>query len=292
MQESEGTSGRWIDETLHDDFRFALRAERVLHESRTDHQHLVIFENASFGRVLMLDGIVQLSECDEFIYHEMLTHVPLFAHGAPADILIIGGGDGGVLREALKHQSVRRGTLCEIDRGVVDLSQKYFPAISAGAFDDPRSELVIADGTRFVAETEARYDVIIVDSTDPVGPGQALFTHQFYSDCKRCLKSGGVLVTQNGLPFHQGDQLRQSVGSFRQLFADASAYLMVNASYVSGPMALGWASDDVSLRHVPLDALRTRYRECGLATRCYTPEVHQAAFALPPYVQDLVVPAA
>jgi spermidine synthase len=142
-----------------------------------------------------------------------MSHVPLFAHGRAKRALIVGGGDGGVLREALKHPELEEVTLCEIDRGVIDLCRQYFPEISAGAYDHPRARIVIADGTKFVAETGDRFDVIMVDSTDPVGPGAVLFTREFYAGCQRCLKPGGLLVTQNGLPFLQAGELTQSISS-------------------------------------------------------------------------------
>ena len=205
---------RWVEETLHRGFRVRLKADRVLFDSETEHQHLVIFENEDFGRVMMLDHVVQLATKDDFIYHEMMAHVPLFAHGRAKKALIIGGGDGGVLREALKHPELEDVTLCEIDRSVLTLCREHFPDISAGAYDDPRTRIVIADGTKFVAETDDRFDVIMVDSTDPIGPGAVLFTREFYTGCRRCLKPGGILVTQNGLPFLQADELKESVGYF------------------------------------------------------------------------------
>jgi spermidine synthase len=279
----------FIEETLHEDFRVGLRAAKVLAEIKTEHQHLIIFENPTFGTMMMLDGVVQLATADEFVYHEMMAHVPLFAHGAAKDVLIIGGGDGGVLREVLKHPEVESATLCEIDQSVIELALEHFPKISDGAFDHPKAKVVIADGTKFVAETEQRFDVIIVDSTDPIGPGAVLFTREFYTNCKRCLKPGGLLVTQNGLPFVQAGELRQSVGYFRELFADAWAYLMTNATYFGGMIALGWASDDASLRKVPLSELESRFAKARIATRYYRPDVHQAAFALPTFVRELVV---
>lgn len=281
----------WIDETLHSGFRIRLKADRVLFDSQTEHQHLIVFENPTFGRMLMLDGVIQLAELDEFIYHEMMAHVPLIAHGRPRRVLIVGGGDGGVLREALKHETVEQATLCEIDRAVIDLARTHFPAVSDGAFDDPRAEVVIADGTRFVAETEQRFDVILVDSTDPIGPGAALFTPEFYADCRRALAEGGVLVTQNGLPFVQGPELARSVAHFRELFADAWAYLATTPTYVGGPMSFGWASDDASLRRHGLPALTGRVASAGLTPRYYSAEVHAAAFALPGYVRSLVAPS-
>lgn len=280
---------RWVEETLHRGFRARLRADRVLFDSQTELQHLIIFETPDFGRVMMLDGVVQLSTKDEFVYHEMMSHVPLFAHGRAAKALIIGGGDGGVLREALKHPELESVTLCEIDRGVIDLCREHFPEISAGAYDDPRTRIVIADGTKFVAETDERFDVIMVDSTDPIGPGAVLFTKQFYADCARSLKPGGLLVTQNGLPFLQAPELQQSVGFFRELFGDASAYLASTPSYFGGPMSYGWATDNKKLRRHRRKRIERRYQKAGaFPTRYWRPDVHVAAFALPTYIRDLV----
>ena len=255
---------RWVEETLHRGFRVRLKADRVLFDSETEHQHLVIFENEDFGRVMMLDSMVQLATKDDFVYHEMMAHVPLFAHGRAKKALIIGGGDGGVLREALKHPELEDVTLCEIDRSVLNLCREHFPDISAGAYDDPRTRIVIADGTKFVAETDDRFDVIMIDSTDPIGPGAVLFTREFYAGCRRCLKPGGILVTQNGLPFLQADELRESVGYFRDLFRDAFAYLATTPSYFGGPMSFGWATDDTEAR-------RTASTPSSAATRMPAP---------------------
>ena len=270
---------RWVEETLHRGFRTRLKAERVLFDSETEHQHLIIFETLEFGRVMMLDGVVQLSTKDEFVYHEMMAHVPLFAHGKAKRALIVGGGDGGVLREALKHPELKQVTLCEIDRSVIDLCREHFPDISAGAYDDPRTRIVIADGTKFVAETDDRFDVIMVDSTDPIGPGAVLFTKEFYTDCAKALKPGGILVTQNGLPFLQAGELTQSVGFFRGLFKDAYAFLATTPSYFGGPMSYGWASDNPKLRHRKVGRIERRYQEAGsFPTRYWRPDVHVAAF--------------
>jgi spermidine synthase len=280
---------RWIEETLHRGFRCRLKADRILFDSETEHQRLIIFENEDFGRVMMLDNVVQLATKDDFIYHEMMAHVPLFAHGGVRKALIVGGGDGGVLREVLRHPEVKNATLCEIDRSVIDLCRQHFPDISAGAFDDKRTEIVIADGTKFVAETEMRFDVIMVDSTDPIGPGAVLFTREFYANCRRCLAPGGILVTQNGLPFLQADELKQSISYFRGLFDDASAYLATTPSYFGGPMSFGWATDDAKLREHKRKKIEKRYERAGaFRTRYWRPDVHVAAFALPTYIRDLV----
>ncbi len=281
-----------MDETLHPGIRQSLRADRILHSEKTDHQDLVIFENPDFGRVLMLDGVVQTTEGDEYIYHEMLAHPPILAQMASAGrcerILIIGGGDGGCLREVLRHPNVA-ATLVEIDAGVVDLCRRYLPAHSAGAFDSHRANMLIADGAKYVAETAERYDVIIVDSTDPVGPGAVLFAGEFYADCKRCLTPGGVLITQNGVPFLQGGELTSSYRHFAKLFQDATFYLMPVPTYNGGFMALGWATDNSALRKMSVDQISSAYDAAELDTRYFNPEIFAAAFALPNDIRRLMV---
>src|SRR5215470_1998250 len=173
---------RWIPETLFDDLgiRMTYAAERVLHETRTEHQHLVLFEHKFFGKVLMLDGATQVTSRDEFVYHEMMTHVPIFAHGRAREVLIVGGGDCGIAEEVLKHKAVRRVTQVEIDASVVEFSKEHFPEFTKPVFADKRFHSVIADGMDYVATTNRRFDVIIVDSTDPMGPGKILFSEKFY----------------------------------------------------------------------------------------------------------------
>jgi spermidine synthase len=278
----------WSEEILHDDFRVKLKIDRVLYDSETEHQRLKLFENATFGRVLTLDSIVQTTEADEFIYHEMMAHLPILAHGRAKRVLIIGGGDGGMAEEVLKHNSVEHVTMVEIDAGVVEFSKQYLPNICKGAFDDTRLNLVIADGAKFVAETEERFDVAIIDSTDPVGPGEVLFTETFYGNAKRCLNEGGVIATQNGVPFLQSDELTNTLAAFRKLFRDACAYMATIPTYAGGPMAFGWGTDDETLREVSEETLAERFKAAGIETRYYTPAVHKAAFALPPYIQDMI----
>lgn len=277
----------WIREPLHNGWAQTLRADEVLYDSATDHQRLKVFQNAIFGRVLTLDDVVQTTEGDNFIYHEMLTHVPILAHGAAKRVCIVGGGDGGMAREVLRHQSVEHVTMVEIDAGVVEFSKEYLPALSDGAFDDPRLNLVIMDGADFMRETEGGFDVIIVDSTDPIGPGEVLFTDTFYGHAKRALTPGGILVTQNGVPFMQGDELTNTMRAFQALFTDATCYLATIPTYAGGPMALGWGTDG-DARQVPLETLQTRFAAAGISTDYYTPEVHKGAFALPVYVLKLM----
>lgn len=277
----------WVRESLHPDYAQSLRVDAVLYDSETTHQRLKVFRNGTFGRVLTLDDVVQTTEGDNFIYHEMLTHVPILAHGAVRRVLIVGGGDGGMAREVLRHRSVSHVTMVEIDAGVVEFSKEYLPMLSAGAFDDPRLELVIADGADFMRKTAGGYDVIIVDSTDPIGPGEVLFTDTFYGHAKRALTPGGILVTQNGVPFLQGDELTNSLRTFKALFTDWGCYLATVPTYAGGPMAFGWGTDGAA-RDVPLEVLEDRFAAAGIAPDYYTPEVHKAAFALPGYVKKLL----
>ena len=280
---------RWIAETLFDDlgFRMSYRVDNVLSETQTAHQHLVLFENPFFGKMLMLDGATQISKKDEFIYQEMMSHVPLFAHGNATDVLIIGGGDCGIAEEVLKHKTVKRLTQVEIDAKVVEFAKEHFPEFTGPGFADKRFESVIDDGMRYVARTTRRFDVIIIDSTDPQGPGKVLFSRKFYAACRGCMHKGGVMVTQNGVPMFQPRELAATIGKFRRLFADGGCYIAAIPTYVGGHMAMGWATDDRRLRQTPVKTLAARYRKAGsFPTKYWTPEVHAAAFALPRFIAD------
>jgi spermidine synthase len=278
----------WFEEQLHPGLSQRLSMDRVLFREKTEHQDLVIFENRVFGRVLALDGVVQTTEGDEFIYHEMLSHVPILAHGAASRVLIIGGGDGGMAREALKHPGIDEVTMVEIDPSVVELCRAHLPSISAGAFDNPRFKLVIADGAKFVEETDARWDVIIIDSTDPLGPGEVLFSERFYRGCKRCLTPGGILVTQNGVPYVQGAEVTNSHQRMSPHFSDVWFYVAPVPTYQGGHMAFGWATDQAAHRAATASVVSERFRRAGFDTRYYTPEVHVASFALPANILKLL----
>jgi spermidine synthase len=282
---------RWISETLFEQsgFRMSYEVDRVLYEERTQHQDLVLFENKQFGKMLMLDGATQVTTRDEFIYHEMMSHVPILAHGKAKSVLIIGGGDCGIAEEVLKHKSVKSLTQVEIDASVIEFSKKHFPEFTRPAFRDKRFDSVIDDGMKFVATTKQRFDVIIVDSTDPQGPGAVLFTKKFYAACKDCMAPGGVMVTQNGVPFLQPDELVSSVGIFKSLFADAACYVAAIPTYVGGHMAMGWAAKDKKLRQHTANTIAARYKKAGtFKTKYWTPDVHVAAFALPRFIAEHV----
>ena len=276
----------WFDETLHSGYHQGFRVKEVLFESKTEHQHLVIFESVDFGRVMALDGVIQTTERDEFVYHEMLAHVPLFAHGAAKDVLIIGGGDGGLLREVLRHPEIERAVQVEIDQAVIDMCVEYLPRHSNGAYENPKAEIVIGDGIDYVRNCDRQFDVILSDSTDPIGPGEVLFTSPFYEGIKRCLKPGGVFAAQNGVAFMQPDEVSTTHKRLSPLFDDCHFYAAAVPTYVGGIMTFAWASDNAALRCVPAETIAQRVKDSGIKTRYYTPALHSGSFALPQYILD------
>jgi spermidine synthase len=275
-------------ETLYDAYGQTFRIDERLYEIKTDYQHLIIFHNAFCGRVMVLDGVVQTTEKDEFIYHEMMAHVPIFAFGQARRVLIIGGGDGGMLREVTRHREVEQITLVEIDRQVIDICRTHLPNHSQGAFDDPRVHIVIEDGFNFVRTSHDRFDVIISDSTDPIGPGEALFKEDFYAYCKRCLTPGGLLVTQNGVAFMQLEEVKTTSRRLSRVFDDWHFYTAAVPTYIGGVMTFAWATDNRALRETDIETLKARYQASSIETRYYNPEIHRAAFALPQYLCDAV----
>ncbi|NDL61256.1 polyamine aminopropyltransferase [Acerihabitans arboris] len=271
-------------ETLHDNFGQYFNVDNILYREKTAHQELVIFENAAFGRVMALDGVVQTTERDEFIYHEMMAHVPLIAHGHARRVLIIGGGDGGMLREVSRHRGIQSITMVEIDAGVVTFCRQYLPRHNAGSFDDPRFRLVIDDGVNFVTGTSDTFDVIISDCTDPIGPGSSLFTSDFYQGCARCLNKGGIFVAQNGVCFLQQDEAVHSHRKLSHYFSDVSFYQAAIPTYYGGLMTFAWASQDAALRRLDQATLAARVAAANLECRYYNTAIHNGSFALPQYL--------
>jgi spermidine synthase len=257
---------------------------RPLHSEKTPFQQLDVFESEFLGRVLALDGIVQTTQADEFIYHEVITGIPLFgrpgARERRASVLIIGGGDGGVLRQLLVHDDVERVVMVEIDRAVVEATAEHVGI--HGDYDDPRAELRIQDGSEFVRSAEARarpFDVVIIDSTDPVGPGEVLFTDEFMRDIAGCMSDDGVMVRQSGLPFFAPEELTRVHDQARRVFGAAEVFLTAVPTYYGGVMAFVAGLKGGG-------TLREPAREWS--GRHYTPDVHRAAFALPTWVQELI----
>ncbi len=275
-------------ENLYPTWGQSFAQDEVLFEHQTEHQHLVIFNNAQWGTVMMLDGVVQTTQKDEFIYHEMMTHVPMFSHTKAERVLIIGGGDGGILREVLKHNTVEHVTQVEIDQAVIDMCIKHFPNHSQGAFDDPRVNIVIDDGVNFVADCNEQFDVIISDSTDPIGPGESLFTSRFYQGIQSCLATDGVFVAQNGVSFMQLDEVTTTHQRLAPLFNDVTFYSAAVPTYVGGIMTFAWASQNTKLKLIDPNNLAALVTQAGIKTSYYNPAIHQASFALPQYLINAI----
>jgi spermidine synthase len=279
----------WVNETLYAEWGQRFLVKRELARVQSAFQDIMVFESFTHGRVMLLDGVVQITERDEFVYQEMLTHVPLLAHGEAQRVLIIGAGDGGVLRRVLQHRTVERAVMVEIDGEVIRLAKEHMPAIAGDAWNDPRAEVIVGDGIDYVRTAPAAsFDVVIVDSTDPIGVGEVLFTDEFYANAARLLSDRGLIVNQCGVPFMQAEELRETNLRRAKSFPDAWAYVAAVPTYVGGFMTLGWAAKDASLRHHDAATIRARAEAAGIlgATRYWTPEVHVAAFALPPYIAE------
>ena len=277
----------WLNETLYESWGQRFLVQRELARVRSAFQEIVIFESAAHGRVMVLDGCIQITERDEFVYQEMLGHVPLLEHGDARRVLIIGAGDGGVLRRVLMHRGVERAVMVEIDGEVIRLARQFLPAIGGDAWDDPRGDVRIADGIAFVRDADtASFDVIIVDSTDPAGVGEVLFSDAFYADCARILTARGVIVNQCGVPFMQADELRDTSARRRRFFPHVSAYVAAVPTYVGGLMALGFASKDAAWTRQDSAVICARAEAAGIAgmSDYWTPEIHAGSFDLPPYI--------
>ena len=275
----------WVNETLYAEWGQRFLVKRELARVQSAFQDIMVFESHLHGRVMLLDGVVQITEADEFVYQEMLTHVPLLAHGDARRVLIIGAGDGGVLRRVLMHNTVERAVMVEIDGEVIRLAKEHMPNIAGDAWTNPRAEVIVGDGIDYVRTApDASFDAIIVDSTDPIGVGEVLFTDEFYMNAARVLSAGGLIVNQCGVPFMQADELRDTSLRRRNFFGHVGAYVAAVPTYVGGFMTLGFAAKQAGLDQVPVETIRARAAAAGITGRYWTPEVHHAAFQLPPYI--------
>ncbi len=281
------TTDSWLNETLYQDWGQRFLVKRELARVQSAFQDIMIFESTSHGRVMVLDGVIQITEADEFVYQEMLAHVPLLAHGAATQVLIIGAGDGGVLRRVLAHRGVQRAVMVEIDGEVIRLARAFLPDIAGEAWSDARAEVIVGDGIDYVRHApDSAFDVIIVDSTDPIGVGEVLFTDEFYANCARALTARGLVVNQCGVPFMQASELRDTSARRAKFFPRVTAYVAAVPTYVGGFMTLGWAAKDAALTRVSVEQIRDRAQAAGIlgTTLYWTPEIHVGAFNLPPYI--------
>ena len=280
---------RQFIENLHGEDAFqGFTIEEILYSAKNQYQEIDIFHSTRFGRVLVLDGIVQTTEVDEYMYHEMLVHVPMLACTRPRDVLIIGGGDGGSLREVLKHD-VRRVDMIEIDEAVVSACIEHLPTLNlnGAVFADARVNLIIDDAFKFIRKEQRRYDVIISDSTDPIGAGAILFSPEFYELCRGVLSPRGVLALQDGVVFLQPEEPRETMRALRQLGLLAKCYLVAVPTYYGGSMALGFATRDNSAFDPSIDKITERFEQANFSTRHYTPAHHIASFTLPRWIQEI-----
>lgn len=271
----------WFTEKQTQGVALSLETTRTVHREKTRYQDLAVLETVDNGKVLILDGCIMTTDLDEFVYHEMITHVPLCTHRSPRKVLVIGGGDGGTVREVLKHSSVDAVVLAEIDRRVIEASREHLPSLST-ALGDPRCRIMVGDGAEHVRTHQGQYDVIICDSTDPIGPGVVLFSEDFYRASYESLTDGGVFCAQMESPFFHGELIGRVVRSLRAIFPIVRLYLATVPTY---PGAL-WSFALASKKYDPLGDVRA----VRLDTKYYTPEVHKAAFVLPKFVEDLVRP--
>ena len=276
----------WYSEYHTPNVRLSIRIREQLHHEQSTYQSISIYDSLEFGRFLTLDGVMMLTERDEFIYHEMITHPAFAVNPDIRRVLVIGAGDGGVARELAKYPQIEQIEVVEIDPRVVEVCREYLPQTACG-FDDPRVILHYEDGLKFVRRKENLYDLIIVDSTDPFGPGEVLFTREFYGSCFSALTEKGILINQHESPFYHADanEMQQAHRRIAQVFPVATVYQAHIPTYPSGHWLFGFASKGL---HPVQDLQAERWNALQLASRYYNAEVHTGAFGLPNYVKELL----
>ena len=274
----------WFTETLHDVVGTTIKVREKIFSGRSNYQKIEIVDTYQFGRALILEGSVQLTEKDEFIYHEMISHVSLFTHPNPEHVLVIGGGDGGTIREVMKHPTVTRAKLVEIDPLVIEKSKEFLSFVSC-EMENPRVEVIIQDGINYVKGHKGAFDVILIDSTDPVGPAVDLFKREFFRDIHDALRDDGIMVGQSESPFFDQHLVRELYATLKPLFPIRKMYLTPVPSYPSGL----WSFAFCSKKYDPiLDNRCEELRRLNLNTRYYNGAMHQAAFAIPNFIQELI----
>lgn len=274
----------WFYETLFPDVKLGMEGE-LLYKKKTSYQDIKIYQTPRFGKVLTLDGVVQTTEKDEFIYHEMLTHPLLLAHPQPENVLIIGAGDGGILREVLKHK-IKQAVLVEIDRDVIDLSEKYLPALNAKAFGNERAKIVIQDGAEFIKQTKEKFDIVIIDSPDPDGQAKVLFSLNFYKNIYNILKSNGMMIRQTGSSLLQPDEIRENYQLLKKIFPIVIPQVAAIPTYIGGFFTFLIGSKKINPANIPVKNIIRKYEGLNLETRYYNPDIHFACMKLPNYIRN------
>lgn len=271
----------WLKEGQIENSAMTYKVKETLVRRKTEYQDLTIVDTYDFGRMLVLDGIVQTSVKDEYVYHEMITHIPLTTHPNPKRVLVVGGGDGGAIREILKHPTVEKAVLCEIDAAVIEECKNYLPEISC-ALDDPRCEIFIGDGIKYVHEHKNEFDVVIVDSTDPFGAAEGLFGGSFYKEICECLTEDGIFVAQTETPFYLPEVVKKVFKDAKAVFPVTKLFMAAIPTYPSGYWSFTIGSKKYDPENIDL------VDEINLKTKYYTKRLHKAAFVLPKFIEDLI----
>ncbi|TYO93873.1 polyamine aminopropyltransferase [Desulfallas thermosapovorans] len=273
----------WFTEDQTKHLRIGCRVREVLFSGQSPFQKVAVLDTVEFGRMLTLDNVIQTNIKDEFVYHEMITHVGLNTHPDPKKVLVIGGGDGGAVREIVKHKGIEKVVHVEIDQMVIDVAKKFFPELSSG-FNDPRVEIVVDDGIKHVKENKGVYDMIIVDSTDPVGPAVGLFSEEFYRSVFEALTGDGLFVAQTESPFFNSELITRVNTTISGIFPVTRLFWAVVPTYPGGY----WTFTMGSKKHDPLAVDVDKDKIEALGTKWYSPEVHRTAFVLQPFVKELL----
>jgi len=275
-------------EELYKKYNQNITIEKIIANQKSKFQNILIFDSKYFGRILTLDKVIQITEFDHFYYSEMLSHIPIITHGKVKRVLIIGGGDGAIAHEVLKHNSIKEVFICEIDQDVINLSIKYLKKINFGSLKNPKVKIIIEDASQFIKRNNFKnyFDLIIADRPDPIGPGKNLFKIKFYKDIKNALSNSGIAVFQNGVPFFQKKELKDTMKHLKSTFNYSGVYLTVVPTYIGGYMALTWSSNAIDIsKKVNLDKHSKVINK--LNTQYYTKEIHYTSFILPQWIKEI-----
>ena len=275
-------------EELYKKYNQNITIEKIITSQKSKFQNILIFDSKYFGRILTLDKVIQITEFDHFYYSEMLSHIPIITHGKVKRVLIIGGGDGAIAHEVLKHNSIKEVFICEIDQDVINLSIKYLKKINFGSLKNPKVKIIIEDASQFIKKNNFKnyFDLIIADRPDPIGPGKNLFKIKFYKDIKNALSNSGIAVFQNGVPFFQKMELKDTMKHLKSTFNYSGVYLTVVPTYIGGYMALTWSSNAIDIsKKVNLDKHSKVINK--LNTQYYTKEIHYTSFILPKWIKEI-----